>query len=56
MLTPIWLFMSNTCLYILLISNPLKRKIKAFLRQNRTYYSQTIGDRIVFDMYEITEK
>jgi hypothetical protein len=30
-------------------------KIKAFLCQNCTYYSQTIGDGILFDMYKITE-
>jgi transposase len=30
-------------------------KLKAFLRRHRTYYSQTIGDGILFDMYEITE-
>jgi transposase len=30
-------------------------KIKASLRGYCTYYSQTIGDDILFDMYEITE-
>jgi transposase len=29
-------------------------KIKAFIRRHRTYYSQTTGDGILFDMYEIT--
>jgi transposase len=30
-------------------------KIKAFLRRYRAYYSQTTGDGILFDMYEITD-
>jgi transposase len=30
-------------------------KIKAFIRRHCTYYSQTTGDGILFDMYEITE-
>jgi hypothetical protein len=30
-------------------------KIKAFLCQHHTYYSQTMGDGILFDMYEITD-
>ena len=30
-------------------------KIKAFLQRHHTYYSQTMGDGILFDMFEITE-
>ena len=30
-------------------------KVKAFLRRHRDYYKQTIGDGILFDMYEVME-
>jgi transposase len=38
--------------------NPIEEcfsKIKHFLRRHRDYYSQTIGDGILFDMYEIMD-
>lgn len=38
--------------------NPIEEcfsKIKHFLRRHRDYYSQTTGDGILFDMYEVTQ-
>jgi transposase len=38
--------------------NPIEEcfsKIKHFLRRHRDYYSQTTGDGILFDMYEVMD-
>lgn len=37
--------------------NPIEEafsKIKHFIRRHNTYYEATVGDGILFDMYEVT--